>query len=87
MSLFLGVSDEKYINQIKEAMKMNESIKKEIKASRLKIWELANYMGIPQSTLYRRLNNNMSAVDKEKILQAIKDLNRKLLEESLKEAK
>lgn len=65
---------------------MNESIRKEIKEARLKLWEVGNELGMAQSTFYRKLNSNLTSKEKERILKAVRDLKLRMLNEYSKEA-
>ena len=55
----------------------NEDIRQAIKDAGLKHWELANIMKISENTLVRRLREELSKKDKEKILETIHINNKK----------
>ena len=59
---------------------MNEHIKQEIKQARLYNYEIAHYLGISDQTLYRMLRRNLTSMQKEKILGAIKELQQRRYE-------
>ncbi|WP_050613375.1 helix-turn-helix domain-containing protein [Bacillus testis] len=52
---------------------MNQALKNEIRNSRLYNHEIAAYLGVSESTLYRWLRSNLSSNQKEKIAAAIEE--------------
>lgn len=68
---------------------MNEYLKKKIKDSRIKYYELAKELKCSQATVYRILNDDLSSAKKEQIIQAVNDIQLKRFEDfrnQLKEA-
>lgn len=62
---------------------MNDAIRKEIKDARLKFWEVAREIGWSQTKLYRKMNSDLTAKEKERILKAIADLKKKTAQKNL----
>ncbi len=58
----------------------NESIKSAAKQSGIKLWELAEYLGITDSTLSRKLRHEFPEAEAEKALAAIDEIARKKTE-------
>ncbi len=52
----------------------NVDIKQEVKSANLKLWQIAEYLGIRDTEFSKRLRKELSTEEKEKIRQAIKSL-------------
>ena len=58
----------------------NESIKSAAKQSGIKLWELAEYLGITDSTLSRKLRREFPEAEAKKALAAIDEIAKKKTE-------
>lgn len=55
----------------------NLDIRKEIKSANLKLWEIAEQLGITDFTFSRRLRKELSEIEKNEIRQIIQNLIKK----------
>ena len=72
------MKDEKIFTFMKEKegrlMRANSELKKEIRQSTVKQWQIADYLEISESALSKKLRYELSDDDKEAIKEAIKAL-------------
>lgn len=55
-------------------MKNNKDIRAEIEKARVKLWEIADKLGINDSSLSRKLRKELSPDEKERIRKIISEL-------------
>ena len=52
----------------------NESVRREAKKARVALWELADALGISESTITRKLRKELETSEKEKLIATIKSI-------------
>ena len=52
----------------------NESIRREAKKARVALWELADTLGISESTITRKLRRELETGEKERFIATIKSI-------------
>ncbi|TMN21833.1 hypothetical protein [Lentibacillus cibarius] len=55
-------------------MVRNQAIRDELKNQTVRTWELAEHLGVHETTLYRYLRKNLSREQKQRYLQAINEI-------------
>lgn len=55
-------------------MRCNIQIRDEAFRNRVPLWELADRLGVSETTIYRRLRRELSKEDTEKALEAIRTI-------------
>jgi DNA-binding NtrC family response regulator len=59
---------------VRDRMKPNRDIREAIKEAGILTWEVANFLKIHETTLYRRLRKEFSDQEKKRILGVIESL-------------
>lgn len=52
----------------------NEEIRTQAKNKNIKHWQIADYLGISEATLTRKLRHDLSPEEKERVLKAIEKI-------------
>lgn len=58
----------------------NSDIRQEIKSAGLRLWQIAEALGLQDSNFSRRLRHELSEAEKEKIREIIADLSKEVQE-------